>query len=192
MGLDEEACVYYKQRAEIAQGFFEERYHSYYKSGELSEKLGETWENCINMYLKAFQIIARAEPVNKIAKHYISKQEWKTAYMFSKMACDLPFPNDNMLFVDKLVYDYDRWHNLSVCAFYAGFAKEGYVACLKACEFGKEIDQKNLKFYEEKIKDMQNSQNNNQNQVDEKTSQSSSSRRPRMPKTAPGRRFGRR
>ena len=71
------------------------------------------------------------------------------------MACELKYP-ECILFVDKLAYDYKRWHVLGICAYYVEKYEEGRKACLIAIENGRkqninvDIDISNLKFYEEK------------------------------------------
>ena len=157
----ESAYYYYKLRAKIIEGFFEERYESCFKCGEFSENLNLDWYDSFGWYMKAFEVIPRVEPIIKIADYYRNKNNWIIAHTFAKLACELPYPDNCILFVDKLSYDYKRWHLYSIIAFYVGNYEEGEKACNLAIENGiknnvesVELDKSNLKFYLDKKKDI--------------------------------------
>jgi len=76
----------------------------------------------------------RAEPLFRIACHYIRNNEHATAYLFAIRAAQLPFPERDGLFVEKKIYDYLRYDILGQCAIYAGEAIIGKAAVLKAME----------------------------------------------------------
>jgi glycosyltransferase involved in cell wall biosynthesis len=149
----EEACEYYKRRAELANGFYEERFHSYLRLGELSMILRKDWNISLEAFLNAYNVIPRAEPLVKIAEYYRNKSQWNLAYMFVSEAVKLEYPSNCTLFVDRRLYNYYRWHLLGIVAYYAGKYKEGKIGCLKAIETGPnlEIDKSNLKFYTDKL-----------------------------------------
>jgi tetratricopeptide (TPR) repeat protein len=154
LGQHDESYKYYIKRLK-AGGFFEEIFHAYYRLGDASELLGHSWEETFMWYMKAFQHSQRAEPLYKIAKHYETwnmhgekKPEWHTCYMYASMACDLTYPTEQILFIDKNIYSYARWHLLGISAYYGGKYKEGKEACLKAIEAkNMDIDKFNLKHY---------------------------------------------
>ena len=84
---------------------------------------------------------------------------WILAYTYLKLACNLPYPKDAILFVNKNDYDYKRWHLMGIVAFYVGQYIDGKNACLIAIDYCKnttdakinnDLDEKNLKFYLEK------------------------------------------
>lgn len=153
LGENEDAYYYYKYRS-ILDGFIEEKYYSYYKCGEISTLLNHDWYDIMTWYIKAYELIPRVEPLLKIAQYYINKKNWKFAYTFLNLACELEFPHDCILFVDRLSYEYKRWHLMGIVGFYVDRYKEGKNAILKAIENGKnnnlniENDINNLKFYE--------------------------------------------
>ena len=156
----ENAFYYYKLRSKIKEGFFEECYESCVKCGELSEILNLDWYDSFGWYMKAFEIIPRVEPLIKIADYYRKKNNWIIAHTFAKLACELQYPDQCILFVDKLSYDYKRWHLYSIIAFYVGNFEEGEKACNLAIENGiknnilsVELDKSNLKFYLDKKED---------------------------------------
>jgi glycosyltransferase involved in cell wall biosynthesis len=151
----EDSFKYYDERSKL-EGFGEEVFQSLLKTGEIAQKLGKDWHTeCLPRYIKAFEKIARAEPLCKLAEYYNTKKNFNTSYMFIKMACDLKYPDDCILFVDKLSYDYRRWHLMGICAYYIKKFEDGHKACLTAIENGQkhninvDIDRSNLKFYED-------------------------------------------
>lgn len=152
--LDEvENCYeFYKKRVQ-AGGFLEEVFHSYLRLGEVGGRLGKPWNIILDHFICAFEVLGRAEPLVKLAEYYRSQQMWKSAYMFAKKACELEYPKQAVLFVDKRLYEYGRWHLLGILAYYDEKYKEGEEACLMAVKMGPnlDIDKNNLKFYTEKL-----------------------------------------
>jgi hypothetical protein len=112
-------------------------------------------------FIRAYEEFQRAEPLVKIADFYrhlagIALKEgknannlWRIAYMYINEACTLEYPDHCILFVDKGVYDYYRWHLMGIIGYYAGKHQEGKDACLKAIaqNINKEVNEKNLQFY---------------------------------------------
>ena len=143
---------FYKKRVQ-AGGFLEEIFHSYLRMGEIGTKMGKSWNIILDHYICAFEILGRAEPLVKLAEYYRSQNMWKSAYMFSKKACELSYPKDAVLFVDKRLYEYGRWHLLGILAYYDQKYKEGFNACNIAIKMGPnfDIDKSNLKFYIDKL-----------------------------------------
>ena len=160
----ENALYYYKIRTTLV-GFYEERFESFLKCGEFSEKLKLDWHDCMAWYMKAFELIPRVEPLIKIGEHYRSIENWVLAYTFLSLSCKLKYPEECILFVDRLSYEYKRWHLLGISAFYAGFIQEGKAACKMAIENGTRLnmdverDRKNLEIYENREKEIAETKN---------------------------------
>lgn len=148
----EDSFYYYKLRSEL-DGFWEEKFHAYLRCGEISQRLNHDWHTSLSYYMKAIEYTNRAEPLIKIAQYYNNVKKFLLSYMFISLACDLPYPSECILFVDKHSYDYMRWHVKGIVCFYVGKFVEGKIACERAIGAGlnQELDQKNLKFYEEKL-----------------------------------------
>lgn len=154
LGILDEAYKFYLLRSKEA-GFCEEVYHAFYRLGEISNRLGHDWEESMTWYLKAFQHSQRAEPLVRIAEYYKdfnmngeNKPEWHTCYMYAQMACQLIFPFNQILFINRRDYTYKRWHLLGISSYYVGRYREGKDACIKALEAeNNDIDRGNLKFY---------------------------------------------
>lgn len=104
----DEALFYSKQRLEY-EGFQEERFHSFMRCANCSEKMGHDWNDYNQWYLQAYEHSSRCEPLLKLAEHYIKKEKWHVAFMFLREATTLNFPHDAILFVDNKAYEKDRW-----------------------------------------------------------------------------------
>jgi hypothetical protein len=151
----EDSLFYYKLRLEL-EGFQEEKFHSFLRAGEVSELLNHPWYESMTWYIKAFEHSQRVEPLIKIVKYYQEKQNWLIAYTFSNLACSLIYPEYCILFVDKNTYDYTRWHQMGIIAYYVSHYNQGKEACKKAIDTGinNELDNNNLKFYLDKEKSL--------------------------------------
>lgn len=154
----DDALFYYKIRSTL-DGFQEEKFHAYLRSGELSQKLGHDWYDSFVWYMKAFEHSQRVEPLLFISIYYINIKMWVLAYTYLKLACNLPYPKECILFVNKNDYDYKRWHLMGIVAYYVGQYIDGKNACLIAIDYCKksndarinnDLDEKNLNFYLEK------------------------------------------
>lgn len=156
LGDIENAYYYYKIRTTLV-GFYEERFQASLKCGEFSLKLGLDWYDSFAWFMKAFDIIERVEPLLQIGGYYQKNKKWALAYMYFDLACKLRYPENCILFIDRLAYDYSRWHLISIVAYYAEYINEGFEACKIAIEYGGkhglniEQDKKNLELYKQKM-----------------------------------------
>lgn len=148
----EDAIKYYEKRAEMMNGFYEERYTALYHRGRCFERLKR--DDTISAYLQAYELDKRCEPLVKIGNIHQDKKDHRSATMFYKEACQISYP-DRILFVDKKMYDYERYHRLGISAYYTGEYFLGYLACQKAIENSRrDLDVSNLKFYTEKLRSL--------------------------------------
>jgi len=152
LGQKEESFQFYKERSEL-DGFQEEKFLSFYNCGNLSYEINKPWYDTLSWYFKAFEHSNRIEPLIKISTYYKNIQNWRLAFTFINIACDLEYPKDSTLFVDKFMYDYVRWHLMGIIAFYFNKFKEGKEACLKAIQtnINTTLDTNNLQFYLDKV-----------------------------------------
>lgn len=141
----DEAFEAYKLRYENIEGFYEERFLAALNCGRLINDDEEK----IKWYLRSFEIIERSEPLVEIAKIYRIKNQFLLAYTFARTACDLEFPTNCTLNVDKKSYDHDRWHELSISCYYIKKYKMGKEACQKAIDSGYDnnLNLHNMNFY---------------------------------------------
>jgi tetratricopeptide (TPR) repeat protein len=143
LGDIENAIRYYSERSLMTNGFNEEKYMAFYRLGRLyegrylkyisennTEEAEEQWNCALKAYTDAFQDRpSRVEPLIRCAMHYL---EPHLKYMYAKQACITPYPSTDVLFIDKELYDYDRWDQLAIGAWYQGLYEEGYDALCKA------------------------------------------------------------
>ncbi len=125
----DESKKYHKLRTTMG-GFDEEIFNSTFRLGCLAETDVEK----IGLFLKAYEICERAEPLVNLAEHYYIKQKWGLMYHFCRLAADLKLPISTVLFVDKKSYEYSRWFLLAIAAFNYKKYNEGYEALQKALE----------------------------------------------------------
>lgn len=145
-----EAYDLYMKRSTY-ENYPEERFQAYFRAAKIADDVfKEPWEKCLSMYLRSYEVLERAEPLVKISEHYKDTKEWRLSYTFAKSACELEYPHNAILFVDKMVYDYTRWHLLGIVSFYCKRYIEGRIGCLKAIKEGVhiELDRSNLRFYD--------------------------------------------
>ena len=76
----------------------------------------------------------RAEPLFRIACHYIRQNQHAIAYLFALRAAQVPYPYYNGLFIEKRVYDHLRYDILGQCALYVGEYEVGKAAVLRAMQ----------------------------------------------------------
>lgn len=155
--LFENAYETYKHRANL-NGFTEENFITQYRLGYIADKLKNTnknytWELAMQHYLNAFNLRPqRIEPLVKIAMHYWP-ENIHTCYLFIKYAYDTPYPSNDMLFIEKEMYFFDRYEIMSRCAWYQQDYTLGKEATLKALNIHPEMEHlhNNLKLYQEKL-----------------------------------------
>ena len=109
----------YKQRIEIG-GWIEEVWYSKYRIGLALERLNKLNDATI-AYLSAYQHHPkRAEPLYELVKMNRVIGNRNLAYMFYNTAKQIPYPKDDVLFINRTIYDYLLDYELSVIGYYVG------------------------------------------------------------------------
>ena len=166
LGDWETAYEYYKKRAEI-QGWDEENFVTRVRLGDIAQWLApkDGIAPCplaIGHYLEAFSMRPhRAEPLIKIAQYYLDKGDMHLAFLFAARAVQIPYPAQDILFIEKHMYDFVRYDILGICAWYVGEYDLGEWAVLRALEAKPDVVyvQRNLQFYIDR-KNNNNEENN--------------------------------
>ena len=159
LGELEQAYQFYLRRSAI-NGWDEENFITYFRLGYLAESLFKnndtreaSWATAMNHYLKAFSLrFHRIEPLVKIASHYWP-DNIQACYLFIKQAYDTPYPKNDLLFIEKDMYLFERYEIMSRCAWYMGKYELGRQVTLRALEIHPETPhlQQNLALYQEKL-----------------------------------------
>ena len=66
---ESEEVFYYKLRSEL-DGFQEEKFHAFLRTGEYYEKFGHNWHDSLGYYMKAIEHSNHTEPFIRIIQYY--------------------------------------------------------------------------------------------------------------------------
>lgn len=127
----EDAIKWYKLRVE-AGGWAEEVYYSFLQIGFCYERLairaaqenrGEEEDQYVALALLFFQKAweyrpVRAESLYQLARIHREKGQNQLGLMYALKGKEIPFPKEDLLFVDYHVYDYLFDYEISICAYY--------------------------------------------------------------------------
>lgn len=135
------AYEFYKKRVEMV-GWDEEDFIVHYRLAETIKKLvfheknnDYSWSEALVYYLKAYQMRPhRAEPLVGIADYYVCIDKMDTAFLFARKAAEMAYPEKDILFVEKYLYNYYRYEVLARCAWYINEFEIGEWAARKAYE----------------------------------------------------------
>ncbi|MBC8443015.1 MAG: glycosyltransferase [Proteobacteria bacterium] len=121
----EKAIESYKKRAEMG-GWEEETYFSLYRIGLCNMLLDKPMETVIMAMTNAWNFRPiRAESLHELSRYLRMKEQPRLAYLYAKMASGIKFPEWDILFVNKDVYDFMVLDELSATAFYVHEFDEG-------------------------------------------------------------------
>jgi len=158
LGRKEEAFQIYQHRATL-NGWDEENFTTFLRLGYLADLLSQqdsskfNWDLAANYYLNAFALRPhRIEPLVKLAEHYWPDNA-AACYLYIKHTYDLPYPHQDQLFIERRMYDYDRYEIMSRCAWYLGDYELGKDATLKALVARPDTPHllRNLGLYQQKL-----------------------------------------
>jgi tetratricopeptide (TPR) repeat protein len=133
LGDLEGACLWFHRYIELPFSTWdEERFMVHYRYARALEDLGR-WDQAEGHYLKAIaQRPHRAEPLMRLAYHYWNAGNNELCFMFARRAAELPYPEHDLLFIEKELYLFDRYDLLSQVAWYVHEYELGENALRKA------------------------------------------------------------
>lgn len=118
------AIKFYKERFKYPDQS-DEFFLSGYKLGLIYENLND-WDNALLCYTKTYEYCPnRAEPLIRCAMHYM---DGKIKYMYANQACKISYPNDKISKESFFDYNYTRWDQLAIGAWYMGEYKQMFDA----------------------------------------------------------------
>ena len=123
-GKYNEAIKHYKYRIKIG-GWYEEVWYSHYQIGKCYELLNnpekfEAWMN------KAFNFHPlRSEPIYNLTRYFKDKLEHYKAYHYYCKGVNIPFPKDDVLFIEHDIYNglFD-YENTIISCYVSGRSKQ--------------------------------------------------------------------
>ena len=125
---DYQTAISWYQRHIKTGSWDEEVWFSHYAIGMCYESLKETG-NMLDAYMKAYQLRPwRAEPLYHIARYYrnASPNEHWNAMIYFQQVSKISFPHQDLLFVDKDIYNFHNDNDMSISAFYTNNQEVGY------------------------------------------------------------------
>ena len=133
-GDHRQALEYYTRRAAM-QGWHEETFYALMQRGVCMEHLGESWEKVLAAHLRCWQFSPhRAEPLHLISAHYRLQGQFALSHLFASRAKEIPFPEDDSLFVAADVYQWKIDDELAICTYYLGRFHESFDRCNRLLE----------------------------------------------------------
>ena len=143
LGDRENAMRFYELRTQIPS-WEEENYEAMYRLAEVVEEIAlhdterktpYDWNLAQWYYLKAFSMHpTRIEPLIHIAQHYLDFNDYINAFLFAERAAEMPYPEKDILFVEKEMYNFTRYDIMAQSAIRIGEYNKGEWAVKKALE----------------------------------------------------------
>lgn len=127
IGNYKKAIKWYNKRINLG-GWEEEIYCSKYYIAYCKQRDNYDFDNEILFdYLDSFNYREiRLEPLYQIMMHYKSKDELYTAFSYGMLGYNINFPKDDILFIEKDIYNLRFWYVLSYISYKLGFKNLAY------------------------------------------------------------------
>jgi len=128
MGEHKRAVNAYSKYIRISD-FKEEKFMALYYKAQSEMDMGEV-ASSVSTFLQAFEERPwRAEPLAALATHYRKSKQYNLAAFFADRGLKIKFPERDVLFVDKSVYNYRFVYELSICCYYINRMSDGLDFC---------------------------------------------------------------
>jgi hypothetical protein len=105
-------------------GWEEETWYARYQLARMMHLSGKNWPLVQNHYLVAYESRrSRLEPLLHVARYYREMNQFALGYLFSRAIVDAPYPDD-ILFVERNVYEYELPMEYAICCYWLGKHEE--------------------------------------------------------------------
>lgn len=157
LGRYREAVEMYGQRATMG-GFEEEVWYSIMSQARCHRELGEIHHFVQLMAVAIDKRPTRAEPFYELARYFRAVGSHAICTLLAEAGLRIPYPEDDVLFIEPFVYRFGLIEEISIAAFYSQDPEQwsrGKWACLHLIENSatppaqREQAERNLKFYEQ-------------------------------------------
>ncbi len=102
-------------------------FYAMYQVAESMTKLDASWPEVQDVLLRAWELRpSRAEPLYAIAMRYRAEQRYQLGYQFAKLAAEIPFPENETLFVNPEIYAWRATEEQAICAGFIGRHAEAF------------------------------------------------------------------
>jgi len=119
----------YERRAE-AGGWQEEVYYAKLRCAIIKGIMEKPREEIAQAFLDSYNHKPdRAEPLWFLSRMYRMQGQPAIAYLYARMAADIPYPSNDILFIQDDVYRWGVLDEIGATAAYAGKHQVGYQAC---------------------------------------------------------------
>ncbi len=126
--MPERASEWFKKRIELG-GWVEEVTVSYQQLGECYKLMGKR-DEALATWLAGYDYNPRRAECLYLAQTMLRQEgKYRISHAIGLMAKRIPFPKDDILFVQNNVYQLDIDYELSVTAYAAGDLRQGYESC---------------------------------------------------------------
>ena len=133
----EKAIIAYQKRVDMG-GWPEEVYYSMYRIAVSMAMMDKPWPEIQQKFLAAYNYRpSRAEPLVHISQ--VLRQKYNqpaAAFVFARQAAEIPFPQNEILFVPNIIYTFHALDEVGATAYSAGRPDIGYLACKKLLTSG--------------------------------------------------------
>ena len=125
------AKEWYEKRASLG-GWEEEQWYSVLRVAMCMTNLGDPWHETQDVFLQAYNLRPiRIESLYNLSRIHRLNGNPIIAHMFAKMACTIPLPPSDVLFVAKDTYEWQIFDELASTAWYAKDMQAGLAASNK-------------------------------------------------------------
>lgn len=122
---------WYTTRAEKG-GWEEEQWYSVMRVAMCKMNSGSPWHEVQDVFLQAWNLRpSRVEPLYYLARTHRTNNNPRLGYLFAKIGCTIPFPENDVLFVSREFYDWMIFDELASSAWYANDFQAGMAASNK-------------------------------------------------------------
>jgi tetratricopeptide (TPR) repeat protein len=131
----EKAIGAYKRRAEMG-GWEEEVFFSLYRVAICKVFLQHPWSEIYDAFMMSYESRpTRAEPLYQLARLHRMHNRPKAAYVYARMALEIPRPVEDTLFIEEIPYAWGNLDELGAVAHTVGKFHLGMQVCHKLlCE----------------------------------------------------------
>lgn len=131
----EKALANYQRRVLDASGWWQEHWYAQFQCAVLLERLGDRPSAVISAYLDAYQMNpGRIEPLVEAARLERMQERFQVALLYAEKAVEAPVPPKDALFVDRSCYEWRRYDEFAVSAFWSNRLREGRYNAAKALQ----------------------------------------------------------